>query len=56
MSSENYIYDVPPGKLDMRAYDAIAMGHMRANVDWNTSTAQRHLVSSHENPVGIYAT
>jgi len=50
MSSENYIYDVPPGKLDMRAYDAIAMGHMRANVDWNTSTAQRHLVSSHENP------
>lgn len=50
MSSENYIYDVPPGKLDMRAYDAISMGHMRANVDGNTSTAQRRLVSSHENP------
>ncbi|XP_067043866.1 uncharacterized protein [Acropora muricata] len=49
-SSENYIYDVPPGKLDMRAYDAISMGHMRANVDGNTSTAQRRLVSSHENP------
>lgn len=56
MSSENYIYDVPPGKLDMRAYDAISMGHMRANVDGNTSTAQRRLVSSHENPVSIYAT
>ncbi|XP_015758193.1 PREDICTED: uncharacterized serine-rich protein C215.13-like isoform X5 [Acropora digitifera] len=51
VSSENYIiYDMPPGKLDMRAYDAISMGHMRANVDDNTSTGQRRLVLSHENP------
>ena len=56
MPSESYIYDVPSGKLDMRAYDVIPMGHMRANVDMNTSKAQRRLVSSHKNPVSIYAT
>ena len=55
MSSENYLYDVPLGKIDMREYDAVSMGHMRAKVDQNTSTAQRRLVSSHENPVSIYA-